>query len=210
MYIPPQFDQKDFEKTYDFLKKNSFGTLLSANGAEVLATHVPALVERGDGGLRFYVHVAVNNRQAALSDGSAASLLFMGPHCYISSRWYQASGTVPTWNYVSVQAHGTIRRIEDAGTVRGHLHDLVRQYDPGNENQLAEIREAKLDGMFRGIVAFELVATKIESNWKLSQHHGAERKAKVIQQLLASARDMDREIGTYMQAELDAKQAGAE
>ena len=49
--------------------------------------------------------------------------VFQGPQAYVSPSWYPSKRehgkVVPTWNYAIVQAHGTLRAIDDApGCVR--------------------------------------------------------------------------------------------
>ena len=60
--------------------------------------------------------------------------IFHGPHAYISPSWYTApSRMVPTWNYASVHAHGTLEIVDDAvggagnhGCARASLRSCTR------------------------------------------------------------------------------------
>ena len=60
-----------------------------------------------------------------------------GPDGYISPRWYAKRDTVPTWNYVSVEAVGTVRKLDDdeldalavacAGPASGGIEDAFER-----------------------------------------------------------------------------------
>lgn len=59
------------------------------------------------------------------------SAAFSGPHAYVSPTWYQAEGTVPTWNYVAVHACGVCELVEDPDAVLRLLADMVAVYESG-------------------------------------------------------------------------------
>ena len=48
---------------------------------------------------------------------SIALAMFQGPHAYVHPGWYPAKRehgkVVPTWNYVVIQAHGTLSTTRD-------------------------------------------------------------------------------------------------
>jgi transcriptional regulator len=139
-----------------------------------------------------------------MGDGRRALAIFHGPHCYISPTWYQAEDVVPTWNYVTVHVHGTLRVNED----KSRLVDVIRR--------LVDVYEAKmpapwsldsldggfLDGLLKSIVGFEIEIDRIEGKWKLNQNHPVERRQNVIRSLRETGDQDGQRIAELMAAML--------
>src|SRR6202000_2067983 len=108
VYIPPAFNVTDPAKLEDVISSNSFGTLISRDGASIFASHLPFLFEPGVGEKgKLLCHMAKANRHWQLFREDEETLaIFHGPHAYISPSWYVAKVAVPTWNYVTVHAYG--------------------------------------------------------------------------------------------------------
>ena len=56
-------------------------------------------------------------------------MIFEGPHGYVSPSWYETRPNVPTWNYVAIHVHGTLRAVEDADELRADLGDEYLSVD---------------------------------------------------------------------------------
>jgi transcriptional regulator len=79
---------------------------------------------------------------------------------------------VPTWNYVTVQARGTPRVIDDPTLLKAHLEQLTASQEQGRD-QPWEVDDAPADfieRMLRNIIGFEVAVTQIEGKWKVSQN----------------------------------------
>lgn len=201
MYIPPPFAGPEPQALWEFMRANSFATLVSHLDGELFATHLPLLVRPGEGNAGHLVgHVARAN--PCWHDLSASDVLvvFAGPHAYISPRWYEAANVVPTWNYVAVHATGRCTLIDDDAEARDVLAEFVTTYESGSERPWRLDAEAKyFYQMAKQIVAFRIEVTRLEGKWKLSQNHPPERRANVARELLASADPQAQEIGRLMQ-----------
>src|ERR687890_349960 len=108
MYIPEHFREGRIEVLHDFVRRYSFGTLVSQVEGEPFATHIPFLLDGGrgpNGTLRAHVARA-NPHWRGLRGDTTALVMFQGPHAYVSPSWYATPVAVPTWNYSAVHAYG--------------------------------------------------------------------------------------------------------
>nr|MBA3709068.1 FMN-binding negative transcriptional regulator [Planctomycetota bacterium] len=112
MYVPKHFSQTDDQTLLAFMRRHAFATVITRSCASLNASPLPLLVDHQP--WRLTGHMARAN-PAWMSIDQPALVVFHGPHRYISPRWYGADDTVPTWNYLEVQATGTFSLItEDA------------------------------------------------------------------------------------------------
>ena len=183
MYVPELFRQDDPQTLHAFLGEFPFATLVS--GAVPQATHIPMLFDAEAQVLRG--HLARGDPHwKAVEAGQPALAIFLGPHAYVSPQWYPSKKvdgkTVPTWNYVAVHAHGTLRVVEDPVWLLANVTALTDQ----QEAQFAEpwkVTDAPEDyvrKMLAAIVGVELTVTSLIGKWKLSQNrppadHGGAR-----------------------------------
>jgi transcriptional regulator len=131
-------------------------------------------------------------------DGEALAV-FSGPHAYISPTWYEAPGTVPTWNYVAVHAYGALRLVEDRDALRDILRRTVATYErPMPAPWTYDEADPDIDRMLGAVVGFEIEIARIEGKAKLNQNHPEERRRKVIRALEARTDDDSRAIARLM------------
>lgn len=202
MYIPPAFQEEDPSAIAATMANYGFATLITVRGDCVNATHLPLLFDahRGERGL-ITGHVARANPQAAdLAEGKPATAIFLGPHAYISPRWYETAEAVPTWNYVAVHAEGIPRVIEEPERVTEYLEALTAQFEGDRPDawRPGELRPELLEGLCRSIVAFELPVRRMEAKSKLNQNRTAADRAGVIRNLEESPDHLGREIARLM------------
>ena len=114
---------------------------------------------------------------AAGGDGAGECLaIFDGPDAYVSPAWYEekrlTGKVVPTWNYVTIQAHGTITTIHDPEWLIPHVGRLVARHEAGRAHPwaLADAPEDYVRTQARAIVGLELRITRLEAKSKLSQN----------------------------------------
>ena len=124
MYVPASFAVTEPAVLHEFMERHSFATLVSHDGTEPFASHVPLLLDRDTGPkCRLIGHVARANPQWKHAGGQRVLAIFSGPHAYVSPTWYAAQNVVPTWNYVAVHAYGVLRLID----ARERLREIVRR-----------------------------------------------------------------------------------
>lgn len=172
MYVPRHFAMDSREDALAFVRANSFAVLVSTEESGLpFATHVPLLLDAS--GQKLIGHLARANPHWKLFDGTRAALaVFSGPHAYVSPRWYASAPQVPTWNYVAVHVMGKPRIVEDGALVRDMLDKLgqANEGDYPNAWSFTALPEAYVEGMIRGIVAFEIPIESVEGKAKLSQN----------------------------------------
>lgn len=156
-----------------------FGMVFAATPDGPRVAHVP-LLYTGDGAVQF--HLARGNALTRYIDGMTALAVINGPDGYVSPRWYADQAQVPTWNYVSLELEGQVRRMDADG--------LLAQLDGLSTRQEARIADGQpwtmdklpfdtLRQMMGAIVGFEMEITAWRPTFKLSQNKPADERARV-------------------------------
>lgn len=202
MYIPKQFTIDDETIIFDVIESFSFATLISQHEGKPFATHLPLLLNKKDRVL--YGHFARANEQWKDARDQKILVIFQGPHSYISPSWYETNMAVPTWNYVAVHVYGELEIIEDKQVIFNTLDDMVSKYERSDSGyNLNNVEPSYIEGMSKGIVAFEIKISKIEAKAKLSQNHPVERQKLIVGQLENSSSENDQLTASLMKKNLD-------
>jgi transcriptional regulator len=114
---------------------------------------------------------------AAGGDRAGEALaIFDGPDAYVSPSWYEekrlTGKVVPTWNYVTVQAQGTISTVHDAEWLIPHVARLVARHEGGRPDPwaLTDAPDDYVQMQARAIVGLELRISRLEAKAKLTQN----------------------------------------
>src|SRR5512143_1626624 len=107
MYIPNHFCQDNPEKLVQFMRANSFATLVSIVNGVPFASYLPLVTVAAEDGVTLVGHLAKTNPHWQAFDQGETLAIFTGPHAYISPSLYENRESVPTWNYIAVHAYGT-------------------------------------------------------------------------------------------------------
>jgi transcriptional regulator len=203
VYIPTHFTAPDVTWCHALIRREPFALLVGVDEAGApFATHLPVLLDEAPAPLGTLLgHVARPNPQWRLfASDRPVLVVFGGAHAYVSPSWYAQHPSVPTWNYVAVHAYGIPRLIEDAGRVRALLDRLVRTFEEGRPApwRVDSLPNSYLDGMMRGIVAFEIPVERLEGKAKLSQNRSAGDQARVRSALLAENDPLARAVAELM------------
>jgi transcriptional regulator len=189
MYTVPAFREDRVPVMQALMQSHPFAALVSMTELGLDADHVPLLLECEPAPWgRLIGHVARANPiwKVWQAQPQAPSLaIFQGEHSYITPSWYPSKNrtaeVVPTWNYVVVHAHGVIRTFEDYPS----LLDVVTRLTRSQETQrsipwhVSDAPKDYIDKMLKAIVGFEIVITRLEGKWKMSQNRSAEDRAGV-------------------------------
>jgi transcriptional regulator len=184
------------------IEQHPFGLLVTADGEYQRISHIPIVAQQRGDELWLIGHVARANPHArAIVAQEPATLVFQGPHGYVSAAWYEEPyATVPTWNYTAAHVRGRLRQF-DAGRAVELLSAAMegQRTEPWDFKRLdASYREKQL----RAIVAFELRAEAIFGKAKLSQNRTLADRERVIERLSASADQNDRDCAAAMRGAL--------
>lgn len=192
VYIPKAHRVEDLPYLQDFMDENSFVDLVTTTPS-LHITHIPVLLDRSKGANgTIFGHIARNNPQvAALTAGDArGTIVFRGPHAYISPSWYTKPEAVPTWNFAAVHASGVLHAIEDKKELRGILSHLISKFEAHLPEpptyEFDKLPDSYVNGMLGGIVGFELKIDTLEGKFKLGQERSETDKASIVKHLKAA------------------------
>ena len=184
VYLPPAFSETRTELLIEHIERHEFGLLVSHGDEGMIASQIPFLVERRDGGLYLLGHLARANPQGADLEGDSEALaIFEGPHAYISPSWYGAGPAVPTWNYAAVHAYGAAHTIADPDWLRDFVHRLTERHEgrePTPPWRVQDLPEPYLRSMLNAIVGVEIAVTRLDGKFKLSQNRPAADRPRII------------------------------
>lgn len=113
MYIPKYFKVTNIDEIWDFVQKNSFGTIVTTEQGKPIATHLPlGLNKKGDD---YYI---------------------TGHMAYANPQWKTfevEDENVPTWNYQSVHVYGTASMMSEQ-ELEEDLILLLQKYESHRKN----------------------------------------------------------------------------
>ncbi len=207
MYIPPAFAETDHGILFDLIEAHPFGLLVTTVDGVPEASHIPFMLDRKQGSHgTLQAHLARGNGQwRVFESGTPALCIFQGPHAYISPNWYPPEvRAVPTWNYAVVHASGVPRVVEDRDEVRAQQAALSAVFEAGQPEPWTLDRQPDdyIDGMIRGIVAFEIPIDRLEGKFKLNQNHPDANREGAIAGLRATGRSDDLAVAGMMEQAL--------
>lgn len=200
MYMPPAFRDDDRESLIATIRAARLANLVTATAEGPQVTPLPLLLDAGEGEHgTLYGHLARANAQWRLPAIGEAVAVFMGPDAYVTPSWYatkQDTGkVVPTWNYVTVHAHGPVEFFDDPERLLAAVTRLTRLHE-GSRDKPWEVSDAPADyiaAQLRGIVGLRLPITRLEGKRKMSQNRSEADRRGVAEGLAASERPEERQ-----------------
>jgi len=216
LYIPPSFKEKRKSVLFDAIERVSFGTLVTSTRTGLSASHIPMIIDRGAGPHgTIYGHIAKANLQWRESVPKAEALaIFIGPDAYISPAWYQSTTVtgkvVPTWNYIAVQARGSVSFFHEEEKLRGLVEALTKKFEDGSERpwKMADAPPEYISQSLRAIVGFQMPIQQIEGKWKLGQNRGEADRKGAIAGLRRRGNEGDSELAREMEKAMESETKG--
>lgn len=207
MYTPKHTRETNWDTIAGFIRENGFGLLINTDSAGTPhATHIPMmLVEKTPGEFVLRGHIARINPQWEWFEKNEALAVFSGHHAYISASWYEKD-KIPTWNYMAVHIHGSIRIQEEAEVVEA-LGALVDKYEAASACpvHLSDIDDKTLGNNVKAIVGFEMSIRDVNASYKLSQN----KKDTDYFSVIAHLRALGDENSLRVAAEMEARRPGS-
>lgn len=220
MYRPQAFVEDRRDVLVEAMRGIGFAAIVTPHEGGIEVTHVPVLVRvpeagsggsgTGEGGLMLDMHFARGNPHwKAVTEARPSVAIFQGPHAYVHPGWYpskQEHGkVVPTWTYIAVHAHGSLRVMEDEAWLRAHLDALTQANEAAQAEPWAvsDAPETFIGALSRGIVGLRLEVERLEGAWKLNQHK-AEGDREGTRKGLAGAGAMGEELAQALGRRIDA------
>lgn len=179
---------------FELMAAHSFATLISVGEGEPYVTLMPVVIDAEARILRG--HLAAANPHAKLIDGQTSlTVIFHGPHAYISPEWY-GHPAVPTWNYLMVEAVGTPQPADSALSLA-----VVRELTDVYEGEAVSFRaeDAEQERILPGIVAFTMPIERLTAKAKVSRNRTMDERLGVIAGLHERGTDEDRALARWME-----------
>lgn len=190
MYIPKFNEETRVEVVDRLIRSHPLATLITMGTSGLYATHLPMMLHREGAQATLSGHMARANRQWRDFNPEIQSLaIFSGPQHYITPNWYPEKAVggkvVPTWNYVTVHAYGTLRVIEDPAWLLTHLNLLTDTHEASSTSpwKVSDAPADYIEAIAKGIVGIELPIERLEGKWKVSQNQNEQTRASVAQGL---------------------------
>lgn len=184
MYIPKYYKITDLEEITQFIRENSFATLVSTIKGKPIAVHIPVLLNKIEDDYYLTGHLAYGNPiWKTFEEVNDILVIFNGPHAYISSSWYEKEN-VPTWNYQAVHIYGKASLI-DGKELEQDLTSLLEKYESFRENPVLwdKLSPELLQQEIKGIKGFKIKVEEVQAAYKLSQNRNASDYANIINEL---------------------------
>jgi transcriptional regulator len=205
MYISKLYREEDRGKIIEFLKQNEFATVVTYDGEKPTASHL--LMEVVEDGERLLIngHMSrANPLWKTFEKNPEVLVIFQGPHTYISPTWYNHVN-VPTWNYQSVHIYGKPRILIDHEETYEMLSRLIARNEGNPSYRMETLPPDFVVKEMKGIVAFQVEATQIEANYKLSQNRDDESYWSVVSHLEAQKDEMSHGVAAAMKKQRPGK-----
>lgn len=195
MYQPAHFREQHGQHLFDLIEQNPLATIVTLDNGLPNVNHIPLLLERASP-VRLIGHFARANPQwRQLQHGDPTTLVFQGPHAYISPSWYRAPG-VPTWNYTAVHVRARTRIVEQAADVADIITRLTRHF----ERLLpSPWQPAYTQAQLHAVVGVVFEIEQLQGKFKLNQNRSYEDRNSVMEHLSASGRQDHQALLELMQ-----------
>lgn len=187
MYAPKHFTGTDRGEIIRFMHEHPFATLMIAVDGQCHATQIPVMIKEEHDEILVTGHIAKHNDHAqAISEAKEVLLLFTGAHAYVSASLYSKPGQASTWNYMSVQARGSVQLTDEEGTL-SIIKELTDKYehDRPNAQLLENMDDQYVNANLKAIQGFKISVNDLQATFKLNQNKDDESYINVVYHLLA-------------------------
>jgi transcriptional regulator len=177
MYSPSHFDETRPELLRGLIAQYPLGTVITHGAAGLGADHIPfELCAPADDAPFGVLRAHVARANPLWRQGGDAMVVFQGPSAYVSPALYEdkplTGKVVPTWNYMAVHAHGTLRAIEDPVWILALLERLTATHEAARAMpwSVHDAPREFIDKLLQAIVGIEIPVQRMQGKWKLSQN----------------------------------------
>ena len=185
MYLPDHFVEDRPDRLHALIRDQPLGTLVTCGTDGLTANQIPFILDPDAGEYgSLQGHVARNNpvwRDELLVPG--VLVIFQGPAAYISPNWYPGKREhhrqVPTWNYLTVHAHGPLVIHDDVRWLRAQAGRLTRTMERERPVpwKMADAPRDYIEELLGQIVGIEIPIARLTGKAKLNQNKSDEDRA---------------------------------
>ncbi len=201
MYVPVPFRITGQDDAVRLMREYPFATIVSIVEGNPRISYLPCVIVAQTPQLIVGAHFARANRHWKDVEACGATLLFHGPHGYISPRWYvEPPDNVPTWNYAVVHVSASARVTGDEETLQ--ILQLLTEINEGDGEDAWSIDSANpkyIESQLKGIVGVHFTVDALDVKFKLSQNRAAEDRDGAIAGLRSTNRENDAALAELME-----------
>lgn len=134
----------------------------------------------------------------SLTNSRDCLCVVQGPDAYISPNWYatknETGEVVPPWNYAMVQAYGAPRIVDDPDWLLANVVSLTNMMEVSQTKPwtVLDAPDDFVQHQLKGIIGIEILMTRLEGKWKVSQNRSEEDRASVCAALETYTADSER------------------
>jgi len=185
MYKFSYFQEADENKVIAFMQANAFAMITGMGEDYPVVTQIPLSVEVKKNGLELKGHLMKNtDHHKAFLKNDRVMVVFTGPHCYVSARWYNDPQTASTWNYMTVQVKGKIIFTDEAGTMEA-IEAVTNYYEePESPAAFKNIPKEYTNKLVKAITGFYIEVDSMDHVFKLSQNKTSDEQQQIIDELM--------------------------
>jgi transcriptional regulator len=180
----PKHEVTDHAVVRRLIAENPWGTIVSHNGEELVASHYPILLDdqAAPEDLAVVTHVGRPDERIHDLGRSEVLLIVAGPHGYISPSWYSEEMTrVPTWNFSVAHCYGVPEILEPDENLQV-LTRLVEHFEREVEEPAYLDREVGAR-LAPGTVGLRIPVTRFICKVKMSQDKDRRSQEQVLEAL---------------------------
>lgn len=216
MYTPVYHAFNDIEKMRAHIASHPLRAWVCHAHGQLIANHIPFVLDAKHGSHgRLLAHVSrANSVWRELIGGAPSVVMFMGPSAYITPSWYpgkrQHGKVVPTWNYVTVHAHGMARAMEDTCWILDVLNRLTDTQESQRTEpwKVSDAPSAYIDKMLRAVVGIEITIDRVEGRLKVSQDEDEQDRRGTVEALQHSTDASTQVLASLVLGELEESTKG--
>ena len=201
-YPSPAFREGRPDVLHAAIRELHFGLLVTRPEEGFATSYLPWELDatRGPHGM-LVGHVARYNPQWKVpAEGADALVVFQGPHAYVSPSWYPGKrddpGQVPTWDYLAVEARGTLVTFDDEARLHELLVRLTDRNETGREHRwhVSDAPDDYVHAEMRHVAGIELRIESLIGRYKLSQNRNAADQEGARAGLAAAPTERERDV----------------
>jgi len=173
MYRHPSFSVEDQSLMRSLIAERRLGTIVVASSGGFEASPLPWLLD-GD---ELHGHVVNANPLVEMcAEDVPCLVIFDLADGYVSPSWYPSKlehgNVVPTWNYVSVHAHGSVRVMNDHEWKLRQVEKLTEEMEQSRPEPwtVDDAPDSYIEKMVSSITGLVVSIDRIEAKAKLSQN----------------------------------------
>ncbi len=195
MYNPPRFKSEDTTEAFELMDRHPFATVITVADGGPLVSHLPLTPKMVGDQIELTGHLARANPHWKSLAGAQVTVLFHGPHTYITPKWY-AEHDVPTWNYSAVHVTGKVKLVESGDEIVECLKELTnhveRRWPSGWEFFIPEDLAGEI--LPKSIVGFKIKVETMNFKKKFSQNRTSADRAGVLRGLETRGDSSSKEV----------------